>query len=164
MVRFAISLVLLTFVYCSVLSSFSGWDILLGAVFSGTILLVFRDFLFGGQPKPMPNLLSRLIYLPLFVAASAWDIVKGTFEVIFVVLHIKPLAKPGLVAVPIGERSRVGLAVSALQTTLSPGTYLVEVDHERGVWLVHALEASDPDAVRRDREEFYQKYQRKVFP
>ncbi|WP_119068689.1 Na+/H+ antiporter subunit E [Rubrobacter indicoceani] len=164
MVRFAVSLVLLTGVYCSVISSFAGWDILMGAVFSGTILFVFRDFLFGGKPKPMPDLFSRVLYLPLFVAGAVWDIVKGTVEVIFVVLHIRPLDKPGIVAVPIGERSRVGLAVSAIQTTLSPGTYLVEVDYGRGVWLIHALDASDPDAVRRDRERFYQRYQRKVFP
>lgn len=164
MARFAVSLILLTAVYCAVLPSFNGWDVLMGAVFSGTILLVFRGFIFGGGPKPMPDLPMRLVYLPLFLAASAWDIVKGTFEVVLVVVHIRPLSKPGIVAVPIGERSPTGLAVSAIETTLSPGTYLVDVDEERGVWLVHALDASDPEAVKRDREEFYRKYQRRVFP
>ncbi|MBA2375274.1 MAG: Na+/H+ antiporter subunit E, partial [Rubrobacter sp.] len=50
------------------------------------------------------------------------------------------------------------------EATLSPGTYLVEVDWERGVWLIHALDASDPDEVRRDRHEFYERYQKRVFP
>lgn len=162
--RFAISLVLLTLTFCAVLASFSPGDIALGLVISAGVLLVFRGFLFGGRPKPMPDLPTRLLYLPVFVWATVWNIIKGSFEVIAVVMHLKPLREPGIVAIPIGERTPTGVAVSALATTLSPGTYLVEVDHERGVWYVHALDARDPDAVRRDHEEFYQKYQKRVFP
>jgi multicomponent Na+:H+ antiporter subunit E len=162
--RFAISLVLLTLTFCAVLASFSFGDVVLGVLISSTVLVVFRGFLFGGKPKPMPDLPTRLLYLPLFVGATVWDILKGTFEVIGVVLRLKPLRQPGIVAIPIGERTAVGIAVSALATTLSPGTYLVEVDHDRGVWYVHALDASDPEAVRRDHERFYQRYQKRVFP
>jgi multisubunit Na+/H+ antiporter MnhE subunit len=30
--------------------------------------------------------------------------------------------------------------------------------------LIHVIDASDPDAFRKDREDFYRRYQRKVFP
>ena len=53
--------------------------------------------------------------------------------------------------------SMVGLA-------MAPGTFLVDVDWERGVFLIHILDASDPDAVRHHQEDFYQRYQRNVFP
>lgn len=164
MARFLLSLVFLVFAFCAMVSSFAFGDVVVGTVLSAAVLFVFRGFLFGGRPRPMPGLLTRIVYLPVFVWGAVFDIVKGTFEVLTVVLHARPLVKPGIVAIPIGERSRTGLAVSAIQTTLSPGTYLVEVDRERGVWLVHALDATDPDAVRKDREDFYRKYQRKVFP
>lgn len=164
MLRFFVSLVLLTLIYAFVIASFDPLDLLTGALFSGVVLYVFRGHVFGGPPKPLDRFFRRLAHLPLFLAASVWDISKGTFEVALVVLRFRALKRPGIVAVPIGERSSLGLAVSALETTLSPGTYLVDVDHERGVWLVHALDASDPEAVRRDREDFYRKYQRKVFP
>jgi multisubunit Na+/H+ antiporter MnhE subunit len=56
------------------------------------------------------------------------------------------------------------VAVSALVTTLSPGSFLVDVDWTEGTMLIHVIEASDPDRVRADLETFYQRYQRRVFP
>lgn len=163
MVRILLSVLFLTLIYVFVLASFYPLDILMGAAFSGVLLYVFRDFLFGGKPKPSDGFLGRAVALPLFLAASIWDIVKGTWEVTLVVLHVRS-PRPGIIAVPIEERTPVGLAVSAVETTLSPGTYLVDVDRERGVWLIHALDATDPEAVRRDRHDFYERYQRRVFP
>ncbi len=164
MIRILLSLVFSTLIYAFVLASFHTWDLIMGAAFSGTLLFVFRDFLFGGNPKPSPGFFGKVAALPLFLAASVWDIVKGTWEVALVVLHLRPLERPGIVAVPIEGRTPTGLAVSAVETTLSPGTYLVDVDYERGVWLVHALDAKDIEAVKKDRSEFYERYQRRVFP
>lgn len=164
MIRFGLSLVFLTLIYAFVLASFHPWDLVMGAVFSGTFLYVFRGFLFGGGPGPSPGFLGKLAALPLFLAASVWDVVKGTVDVALVVLHVRPLESPGIIRVPIEDRSPTGLAVSATETTLSPGTYLVDVDPERGVWLIHALDAADPEAVRKDRHEFYERYQKRVFP
>jgi len=66
--------------------------------------------------------------------------------------------------VPIGERTTSGVAVSALTTTMSPGEVLVDIDWERGVMLIHVLDARDPDAVRARHLRFYERYQRRVFP
>lgn len=164
MIRFFLPLVFCTLVYAFVLASFHPWDLVMGAALSGTFLYVFRVFLFGGNPKPSPGFLGKVAALPLFLAASVWDIVKGTAEVALIVLHLRPLERPGLVRVPIEGRTPTGLAVSATETTLSPGTYLVDVDWERGIWLIHALDAADPEAVRKDRHEFYERYQKRVFP
>lgn len=164
MIRFVLSLAFCTLIYAFVLASFHPWDLVMGAAFSGTLLFVFRGFVFDGDPKPSPGFFGKLSALPLFLAASVWDIVKGTWEVALIVLHVRPLERPGIVAVPIEGRTPTGLAVSATETTLSPGTYLVDVDWERGVWLIHALDAKDPEAVKKDRGEFYERYQRRVFP
>ena len=157
------SLVLLTLIYLLVLGSFAPWDIAIGFVISGALILITRRFSFGEKPSSS-NLLSRFLYFWPFVAAETWNIIEGTWEVAMVTLHLRPLVSPGIVAVPIGERTPTGVAVSAQCTTLSPGTFLVDVDWERGVMLIHALDASDPDEVRRDHQEFYDKWQRKVFP
>jgi multisubunit Na+/H+ antiporter MnhE subunit len=93
-----------------------------------------------------------------------WDITTGTWEVALVTLHLRPLVKPGIVAVPIENRTPLGVAVSALATTLSPGTFLVDVDWEKRVMLIHAIDASDPDVVREALQHMYRRYQSKVFP
>jgi multicomponent Na+:H+ antiporter subunit E len=167
--RYLLAVVLLTLVYAFVLASFGPWDLLLGFVLSATLLYVFRDFVLGnsasgGARVRALGLFRRVAAFGPFAAVAVWAIVEGTWEMILVTLHLRRLESPGVVAVPMGERTATGVAVSALVTTLSPGTFLVDVDEERGVMLIHAIDAGDPDAVRESHQEFYRRYQRDVFP
>lgn len=162
MKRTLLALSLLTLVYAMVLASFHPFDLLFGATLSGALIYAFRPFVFGGRPDPLPGLLGRFLWLFPFVWAVFLDVVKGTWEVALVTLHLRPLVSPGIVKVPVGERTPTGVAVSALVTTLSPGAFLIEANEE--CMLLHLIDASDPDAVRETHEEFYRRYQRKVFP
>lgn len=164
MSRLLIALVLLILVYVLTLASIHPWDLLAGLAFSLTFLLLFRHFLFGRQPEPIPDLAERILAFLPFALAAARDVLGGTWQVILVVLHLRPLERAGIVAVPIGERTSGGVAVTALVTTLSPGAVLIDVDWEQRVMLFHVLDAKDPDRVRARHEDFYRRYQRRVFP
>lgn len=158
-----LTLVLLTLAYLLVLGSFKPWDVAMGIIISAALIYGTRRLSFRERPVS-PYLLSRFLHFWPFLVAEVWNIVTGTWNVALVTLHLRPLVSPGIVAVPIGERTPVGVAVSAQCTTLSPGTFLVDVDWERGVMLIHALDARDPDEVRRAHQEFYDRWQSKVFP
>ena len=114
-------------------------------------------------PGPVPRL-GRVAAFPLFVVGVLGDIVSGTWDVALRVLHLRRLEQPGIVRVPIGDRTERGVAVSALATTLSPGSVLVDIDWERRDMLLHMIDARDPDAVRERLQRFYDRYQRRVFP
>ncbi|MDQ3316823.1 MAG: Na+/H+ antiporter subunit E [Actinomycetota bacterium] len=159
--RLFLPLVLLTLVYALVLGSFYPADLALGVVLSGVLLFALRGFVLPGEPAPS-GVFGRVVGFFPFVAAVARDVAVGTWEVTLVTLHLRPLVRSGIVAIPIGGRTETGVAVSALVATLSPGEVLVDVD--RGVMLVHVLDAADPDGVRRRHEDFYRRYQQKVFP
>ena len=160
--RYALATVLLTATYALVLGSFAPPDLLLGAALSAALLFFCRDFVFGGRETG--GLAGRILAFVPFVAVALWDILRGTWTVSLVTLHVRELTTSGVVAVPVGERTDAGIAVSALVSTLSPGTFLVDVDRERGVMLIHTIDASDPESVRQDHQRFYERYQRKVFP
>jgi multicomponent Na+:H+ antiporter subunit E len=163
--RVALGFVLLTFVYAMVLTSFHPLDLLFGAVLSATLLYTFRPFVFentGGRPDSVSGFLGRFVAFFPFVWAVVLDVVKGTWEVALVTLHLRPLRSPGIVKVPVGERTPTGVAVSALVTTLSPGAFLIEANEE--FMLLHLIDGANPDAAREKHEDFYQRYQRKVFP
>ena len=164
MKRAAFSLVLLTLVYALVLASFSPWDLAFGAILSGVLLYAFRGYVFGGRPAPLPGLAGRMLAFWPFALAVLRDTIAGTWQVTKVTLGRTPLEKPGIVAVPIGDRTPAGVAVSSLVATISPGEFLVDIDWDEGVMLVHTIDASDPEEVRRSHEHFYRRYQRKVFP
>jgi multisubunit Na+/H+ antiporter MnhE subunit len=154
---------LLTLVYALVLASFHPLDLATGAAVSCALFLAARRYLFGDEPDT-DGILGRVAAFAPFAAAVVREVVVGTWEVALVTLHLRPLERPGIVAVPIGERTLTGIAVTALVMTLSPGEFLVEVDWERRVMLMHVIDAGDPEEVRAAHERFYEHYQRKVFP
>lgn len=164
--RAAFCVGLLTLVYALVLASLHPWDLLMGVTVSCALYLAARGYLFGDEPDDAAagSLLWRVAAFFPFAAAVVRDVVVGTWEMALVTLHLRPLERPGIVAVPIGERTPTGIAVTALVMTLSPGEFLVDVDWERGVMLMHVIDASDPGGIRRSHERFYERYQRRVFP
>ena len=170
MTRYVAAVVALTLVYALALASFQPWDLIIGAVLSAALLFASRRFVFGAdgaisQParRGLP-LLGRVAAFVPFAVAVFREILVGNWEVTLVTLHLRPLVRPGIVAVPIGARTPTGVAVWAVVTGLPPGSFFVDVDRERGIALIHLLDAREPEAFREQQEEFYRRYQSKVFP
>ena len=155
--------VLLTAVYLLSLGSVDPLDAAEGLVLATALSLGLR----GRLERPQgagPSLAARIAAFPLLVGGLLADVLRGTWDVGLRVLGLRPVECPGIVLVPIGERTELGVAVTGLLAGLSPGSMLVEVDPERQAMLFHVIDAHDPDAVRDHLDRFYQRYQRRVFP
>jgi multicomponent Na+:H+ antiporter subunit E len=164
MTRYVAAVALLTLVYALALASFGPVDLIFGAGLSAALLYFSRRFVFGEGSGRDPSVLGRSVAFVPFAFAVFREIVRGTWEVSLVTLHLRPLVRPGVVAVPIGERTPSGVSAWAVVTGLPPGSFFVDVDRERGVALIHLLDASNPEAFREEQEDFYRRYQSKVFP
>lgn len=164
MTRYVLAVVALTLVYALTLASFGPWDLLIGAGLSAALLFSFRRIVFEEKPSSRGAFLGRVASFVPLLAAVAREILSGSWEVFLVTAHLRKPSEPGIVLVPFGERSTKGVAVSAFITSLTPGTLLIEVDEEKRVMLIHAINAADPEAVREEQQEFYRRYQKKVFP
>jgi len=164
MTRYAATISGLTLVYAFALASFHPLDLLFGAGLSAVLVLASRRFVFGDGPGGETSFLRRAVFFWPFAFAVFREIVAGTWEVTLVTLHLRSLERPGIVEVPIGVRTPAGVAVWSVVAGLPPGSFFVDVDREKGVVLLHVIDAGDPEAVRRREEEFYRRYQRKVFP
>jgi multisubunit Na+/H+ antiporter MnhE subunit len=168
--RYIAAIVALTLVYALALASFHPWDLFFGAGLSAALLFASRRFIFGADGTAPPptsrglTLLGRMVAFVPFAAVVFRNILVGNVEVTLVTLGLRPLVSPGIVAVPIGDRTPAGVAVWAVVTGLPPGSFFVDVDREREVVLIHVLDARDPEAYREEQEYFYRRYQSKVFP
>jgi multicomponent Na+:H+ antiporter subunit E len=162
--RYIAAVALLTLVYALALGSFDPLDLLFGAGLSAALVIFSRGFVFGEGSGRGPSVLGRAVAFVPFAFVVIREIIKGTWEVSLVTLHLRPLNQPGIVAVPIGDRTPSGLSAWAVVTGLPPGSFFVDIDGERGVALIHLLDAGDPEAFRREQEDFYRRYQSKVFP
>ena len=164
MTRYVAAVAGLTLIYALALASFHPLDLLFGAGLSAVLVVTSRRFVFGEGSGGGASFARRAIAFVPFSLAVFREVLVGTWEVALVTLHLRPLERPGIVEVPIGEKTPTGRVVWAVIVGLTPGSFFVNVDGERGVVLIHIIDASDPEAFRRHQEEFYRRYQRGVFP
>lgn len=167
MIRAALVVLLLTVVFCLTLASFAPWDIVIGAILGSISLAVFHGAVpaIKGYPDDqLPSLPSRILNFIPFAGITIWEILIGSVRVAAIVVGLRKLEHPGIVAVPIGERSKFGVVVTGITTSLAPGSILLDVDWDRNMMLVHVIDASNPDQVRADMQDLYDRYQRKVWP
>lgn len=166
--RYAFAVIALTIVFALTLASFDPSDFMIGAALAIGVLLLFRmASLTADNTVPQdetPNPLTRAIWFFPLCGRAMWDIIRGTWQVFLIVSGIRELEHPGIVLVPVGDRTPTGVAVSALISTLSPGTLVIDIDFAQGVMLIHSIDASDPDQIRLEHQHFYDRYQRHVFP
>ena len=142
-------------IFCMMVGDFSIQNIVVGIALTGILMHVFRAQV---APRPLPPVglsMHILLYTPVLFYYLFIDIMKGTWQVVSISLGLKPLRRPGIIKYPIPTKSPYGAGPVGYFITLSPGSFLVDIDWEENVLLVHVLDASDPDALRRDAEKYY---------
>ncbi len=142
-------------VFCLVVGDFTWQNVVLGLVLAGVLIRIFREQVL---PKPLPPdglSFHIILYIPVLMYYLFIDILKGTWQVMRVTLGLEPLRRPGIIKYPIPTKSQYGIGPVGYFITLSPGSFLVDVDLEENVLLVHVLDASNPEALRRDADKYY---------
>lgn len=144
-----------TVVFALTIGDLAWQNLLLGLLLSVAIMWVFRRQI---VPTPLPanDLVAHLlIYSPKLLWYLLVDILKGTWVMSLTTLGLRPLSKPGIVRVPLGAHSPYGVGPVGFFITLSPGSFMVDIDWDTHEMLIHVIDASDPDQVRSDAEKYY---------
>lgn len=93
-----------------------------------------------------------------------WDIVVANIQVAWIILT-KPNSKlkPAWVEVPLDLREPEAITILAGTITLTPGTVSADLSSEGRSLLVHALDAPNPDAVRDEIKDRYERRLKEIF-
>lgn len=98
-----------------------------------------------------------------YVLLVLCDIVVANLRVARLVLGPVGRLRPRLVEVPLDVREPAVASALAATVTLTPGTVSVDLDLERGVLLVHALDAPDDASVRLEIKSRYEARLKEIF-
>ncbi len=102
-------------------------------------------------------------HFTVLVFTFIWELIKSAVRVAVQVLSPRLNVHPGNVAIPLSTDQDFEIAVLANLITLTPGTLSVDVSADKSTLYIHALDASDPDAVRRDIKQTFETKIMKAF-
>ena len=152
----------LTAIYLLVLTSLHPGDVLVGIVLSSVLVGTGWRIRRLGPPAD-ESLGQRLAGVPRLLGGGLLDIVRSTWRTALWCLH-PGATVPGMVPMSIPRTTAPSAAAWGVRVNLTPGTIVVEIDERRGRMLLHVIDARDPDAVRAEQMDAYQRLQRRVFP
>lgn len=150
MILFVFNL-LLAIVWAAITGSASFLNLVFGFVLSALALAIVREpyggVLYLGRARRM---LALLLLFLRELAKSAW-------AVAVTVMSPRMDVKPGIFAFPLTVDRDFEIALLANLITLTPGTLSVDVSDDRKTLYVHALDCSDPEAVKRGIAEGFER-------
>ncbi|MFG6569377.1 Na+/H+ antiporter subunit E [Sulfitobacter sp. 1A13679] len=99
-----------------------------------------------------------------YVLLVIWDIVIANIQVAWVILTKSNASmSPAWVVVPLDLKEPEAITILMGTITLTPGTVSADLSDNGRYLLVHALDASDPDAVRDEIKDRYERRLKEIF-
>ncbi|MBC7281141.1 Na+/H+ antiporter subunit E [Hoeflea sp.] len=143
--------VLLALAWSAVTGSFTFLNFAFGFVLAIFALSLIREQVGSiGYFSRARRVISLLLLFVYELLLSAW-------KVAVLVLSPRMDLKPGIFAYPLRVDRDFEITMLANLITLTPGTLSVDVSDDRRTLYVHAIDASDPDAARRDIAEGFER-------
>ncbi|MBI6628652.1 Na+/H+ antiporter subunit E [Pontibaca salina] len=146
--------VFLTLVWLLLVNRFSLNSLLFGLMLGVLIPFVTSPY------WPNRTRLRNPLMIVEYVLVVLWDIIVANVVVARLVLFRRNQdMQPNWVTVPLELRNPSAITVLAGTITMTPGTLTADVSSKGHSLLVHCLDAADPDAVR---DEIKQRYERRL--
>jgi multicomponent Na+:H+ antiporter subunit E len=136
--------ILLALSWAAVSGSFTFLSLLFGFLL-GAIALSFIRAEIGSL-----NYFVRIRRIASLTILFLYELVLSSVKVAMTVLSPRLDVKPGIVAYPLKVDRDFEITLLANLVTLTPGTMSVDISEDRRLLYIHALDASDPDQLRRD--------------
>jgi multicomponent Na+:H+ antiporter subunit E len=145
--------VLLALAWTAVTGSFTMLNIAFGFVLGAVALYIIRE-----QVGSLGYFV-RVRRIASLAVLFVYELVLSTIRVAITVLSPRMDIKPGIFVYPLKVDRDIEIALLANLITLTPGTLSVDVSQDRRFLYIHSLDCSDPDGLRRD---IAQGFERKI--
>jgi multicomponent Na+:H+ antiporter subunit E len=161
--RFLVVLFLSFVVWVLLIPNISTGYLVIGLIASGIIALALSRYAFEGMDSRVLDP-RRWLYM----LAYLWVLVKGIFMAGLLLIPIilkKKEIRPGVVAIPTQLKKGWELTLLANSITLTPGTFFLDMDEEKGMLYVHwiSIESESAEEIRKLITERYERILSKVF-
>lgn len=136
--------IVLALAWAAIAGNFSILNIFVGFIFGLLSIWLVREQLGASLYFRKSRKIISLVFL--FV----YELVLSTLKVALMVIKPKLDFKPGIIAFPLLAKSDIEITLLANLITLTPGTLSVDVSDDKKTLYVHAIDATNPEAIVAD--------------
>jgi multicomponent Na+:H+ antiporter subunit E len=137
------------------------WAALSGGFALANLLLGFAMgfaiLLFVGPALGTSNYFDKVGKILGFVLFFLKELVAANLRVAYDIITPRYNMKPGIVAVPLDAKTDAEITILANLITLTPGTLSLDLSDDRRVLYVHAMYLDDPEALRREIKDGFER-------
>ena len=132
-------------------------------VIFGTILGIIIPIMTARWWPNRPQNL-RIGKMMSYIALVIWDILVANVEVARIILTKRNVdMRPNWIVIPLDIFSPEAITILAGTITLTPGTVSADLSDGGHSLLVHALDVDDPDAMRDEIKDRYERRLKEIF-
>lgn len=92
-----------------------------------------------------------------FIGFYLWELVLANLRVAYDVITPSHHGTPGIIAIPLEARTDAEITLVANLLTMTPGDLSLDVSTDRTVLYVHRMYLTDPDVVRREIKDGFER-------
>jgi multicomponent Na+:H+ antiporter subunit E len=118
----------------------------------GYLLLLFLQPLIGRS-----RYFEKVKQVAMFSSFFLKELIIANLRIAYHVITPSSFFKPAVIAVPLEEMTDLEATLLANVLTLTPGSFSVDLSSDRKVLYVHVMDADDPDRVRQEIKDQYEK-------
>ncbi len=151
-------------IYVIYTGSISSYDIITGVMVAAISGTLFSNIVIRNPLKILD--LRRWLYLIAYaVIYFTYYETRAHLDVIKRILHPKIPVNPAIVEAPFDLETDYAITTVANSITNTPGTVVVEIDVSKKIYYIHWIDAKtlDPDGVKKEVFESFEKFARKIF-
>ncbi len=143
--------IFLAFAWSGFTGQFTPPNLFLGFVLGYlTLFLTRRTFKPSNYFEKVPQFLGFILFF-------LWELVVANIRVAYRILSPLENLRPRVIAVPLETCSEIEMTVLANLVSLTPGTLSLDVSEDQCVLFVHAMYAPDPEVVRKNIKEGFER-------
>jgi len=130
---------LISLIIWSLLSFSLDWQHLLTGILVALVVALMMGDMFTNKFYKWFNP-HRYAWFSIYIFVFAWECFKSNLDVAYRVLHPDLPINPGIVKVKTILKTETGLTFLANFITLTPGTFSVDIDKDKGYLYIHWID------------------------
>ncbi|WP_026381208.1 Na+/H+ antiporter subunit E [Afifella pfennigii] len=143
--------ILLAIAWAAVTGSFSLVNLLFGFVLGACVLWIIREQI-GTR-----SYLGRSLRVVSLGFLFFYELVMSAIRVAWLVVQPKMPLRPAIIAYPLRVNRDFEITLLANLITLTPGTLSIDVSPDRRILYIHAVDVPDPDELKREIAEGFER-------